>query len=102
MNREQYVEKLTSQLELWSAKIDALEAKAHEARADLRVRCEQQLQALREQREHAALKLREVQSASAAAWQELAGGADQAWRELCKAFERARDQFDAPKEKDGR
>lgn len=94
MNRDQYVEKLKADLDRWNAQAGEWEAKARVAQTEMRAVYEQQLGALRHQREQAAQSLAEMQTASAAAWQDMARGADQAWQQLREAFERARAEFE--------
>jgi len=91
--RDEYVEKLKSQLDQWNAEVAKWEAKAKVAQAGARTEYEKQLEAFRRQRDQATEHLRRVQSASGEAWLELVHGADEAWASMRKAFEKARSQF---------
>jgi len=96
MKRDEYVEKLKSQLDQWNAQVMQWEAKAREAQADVRANYEKQLDAFRRQRDEALEQMRRVQSATGDAWIDLMRGADDAWSKMREAFEKARSQFHKP------
>ena len=91
--RDEYVEKLKSQLDQWNAEVSKYEAKAREAQVGMRAEMDRQLESYRSHRDHAMEQLRQVQSASGEAWVDLMRGADDAWAKMREAFERARSHF---------
>jgi hypothetical protein len=91
--KDEYLEKLKLQLDEWSADIDVLEAKARKAEAELRIKYEQQIEALKAKREEAKVRVGEVKESAGEAWQELKKGGDAAWENIRKAFEEARKKF---------
>ena len=92
-DRDDYVEKLKSQLDHWNAEAAKWEAQAKAAQASMRAEYEKQLAAFRQKRDQAIEQLSKVQSASGDAWKELARGADEAWARMREAFEKAHSQF---------
>jgi len=93
MKRDEYIEKLKAQLDLWNAEAAKWEAKAKLAQAEMRVEYEKQFETFKQRRDEALEKMRQVQGASGEAWTELVRGADDAWAKMREAFEKARDAF---------
>jgi len=91
--RDEYVNKLKTQLDEWNAQVAKWEAKAKEAQTGARTGYEKQLEAFRHQRDQALEQMRRVQGAAGDAWIELAHGADDAWAKMREAFEKARTHF---------
>ena len=94
--KEEYIQKLDSQLREWSAKIDELNAKAGKAKGDIKTEYTKQLEALEALRESALKKLEEMTEASGQAWEELKGGAEKAWHELKSSLDNAMAKFKQP------
>jgi len=92
-DREQYVEKMKARIDQWNADLAKLEARSREAEADMRVKYDQQIQELREERERAEERLKELQRASEDSWKRLRDGMESAWDEMAKAFREASDRF---------
>ena len=92
-DRDEYVEKLKSQLDHWNAETAKWEAQAQAAQAGMRTEYEKQLAAFRQKRDQAIEQLSKVQSASGEAWKELARGADDAWAKMSEAFDKAHSHF---------
>ena len=91
--RDEYVEKLKSQLDHWNAEMSKWETQAKATQANIRAEYDKQLTAFRQKRDQAIAELTKVQSASGEAWKELARGADEAWAKMSEAFEKAHSQF---------
>jgi hypothetical protein len=94
VSRDEYVQKLKSQIEEWNAEAAKWEAKAKAAQAGMQAEYWKQLQQYRARRDAALAELRRMQSASADAWRELMGGADDAMKNMQEAFDKARAKFD--------
>ena len=92
-DRDEYVEKLKSQLDHWNAETAKWEAQTKAAQANMRAEYEKQLAAFRQKRDQAIAQLSKVQSASGEAWKDLARGADEAWAKMSEAFEKAHSHF---------
>jgi lipid II:glycine glycyltransferase (peptidoglycan interpeptide bridge formation enzyme) len=91
--RDQYVEKLKTQLDEWNAEVTKWEAKSRSAQADMRVEYEKQLEAFRQRRNQALEQMHKVQASTGDAWIDLARGADDAWAKMREAFEKAQSHF---------
>ncbi len=97
MNRDEYVEKLKAQIDLWNADMAKLEARARQGQATLKTEYTAQLEQFRKRRDDAISEMRRLQSASMDAWKELARGADDALKNMQEAFDKARASFDKKK-----
>jgi lipid II:glycine glycyltransferase (peptidoglycan interpeptide bridge formation enzyme) len=94
INREEYVQKLKTQLDQWNAEAAKWEAKAKTAQATMKQEYEKQLGTLNSRRDEALYQLKLLQGASNDAWQDMMRGADQAWKNMHEAFNRARSHFE--------
>jgi hypothetical protein len=93
-NRDEYVQRLKSQIDQWNAEAARWEEKARSAQAGMQLEYQHQLENLRAKSEQAMAELRRVQQASADAFGEMMRGADAAMQSMADAFERARRSFD--------
>lgn len=91
--RDEYVDKLKSQLDQWNAEMAKWEAQAGTTQEKMRAEYDRQLTALRQHRNQALEQLRKVQSASGEAWTEFARGADESWAKMRDAIEKAGTRF---------
>jgi hypothetical protein len=82
MNRDEYIQKLKSQLDQWNAQAAKWEAQSGK-----------QAEQFRAQRDAALAELKRLQGASADAWQDMTRGADAAFKSMQEAFEKARREF---------
>lgn len=94
-NRDEYVQKMKTQLDQWNADIAKWEAKAQGAQADARVELDKRLEALKQQREQAMYQLKLLQGAAGEAWLEMMRGTDEAWARMREAFDKASSHFRA-------
>jgi uncharacterized coiled-coil DUF342 family protein len=95
-SREEYINKLAAQLKEWSAKVDELESKAHETKADVKTEYEKQIRQMKDKRDTAMQKLQELKGASTDAWDALKAGSEAAWAELKNAVTAAKERFKKP------
>lgn len=91
--RDEYVDKLKAQLDLWNAEVSKWEAKAKGSQANVRIEYETQLETFCRQRDQALEQMRKVQAATGDAWIDLMRGADDAWAKMREAFEKASSHF---------
>ena len=94
MNKDEYVEKLKSQLDQWNAETSRWEEKARVATTEMKAEYEKQLATLAARREEAMLQMKLLQGASTEAWRDMMQGADAAWKEMQDAFTKARSHFE--------
>ena len=94
MNRDEYVQKLKSQIDEWNAEAAKWEAKAKLAQDEMKVEYQKQLEAFRARREEALYQMKLMQNASTDAWMEMMKGSDEAWKRMQEAFSSARSHFE--------
>ena len=92
-DRDDYMNRLKSQLDAWNAEVAKWQEKAKNAEAAQRAEYEKQLEDYRLRRDQAMEQMRKLQTASGNAWMELTKGADEAWSKMREAYEKARAQF---------
>lgn len=93
MQRDEYIQKLKTQLDEWNAEMAKWEAKAASAQADARPEYERQLETFRRQRDEGLEQMRKLQAAAGNAWQEFARGTEEAWKKMQESFEKARSHW---------
>jgi len=91
--RDRYIAKLKGELDVWNADINRWQAKARDAKSELRERFKRELDVLAAQRELAQYNLTLIEGASSGAWAELRQGADDAWDRMRLAAEAASTYF---------
>lgn len=91
--RDAYVEKLKAQLDQWNAEIARMEAKAHQAGADMRIKYQEQIRRLRQGQEEIRENLGKMQQTGGNAWKDLSEGLSKASNALREAFEKAWSHF---------
>jgi hypothetical protein len=80
--KDEYVAKMKKQLDDWSTDIDELQVKASLAKAEAKVKYEEQIAALRKKRQEADLKLNEIKAAAEDSWEKLRGESERVWGAL--------------------
>lgn len=93
MNRDEYVQKLKSQLDEWNAEAAKWEAKAKAAGDEVKSEHQRQLALFHQRRDEGMQKMKEIQAAGSDAWMEMMRGADDAWKRMQDAFNQARSKF---------
>jgi uncharacterized protein involved in exopolysaccharide biosynthesis len=82
------LEKLEAQLELWSARVGELRAKAKVTGQQAKIDSRQELDELKSKLEAARAKLDEAKAAGSEKWGALKHGVEQTWEELEGAFKK--------------
>jgi len=93
INREEYVEKLKAQLEVWNAQISAWESATRSATREAKAELEKQVGILRSRADDMVYRMELMKSASAEAWQEIERGAEGARKTMEDAFDKARSRL---------
>lgn len=93
MNRDEYVQKLKSQLDEWNAEAAKWEIKAKAAQDGVKSEHQRQLALFHQRRDEGMQKMKEIQAAGSDAWMEMMRGADDAWKRMQDAFNQARSKF---------
>jgi hypothetical protein len=92
--REEYVEKMKSQLDQWNAEAARWEEKMKHAEADMKTEYQRQLDAVRSRRDEAMYNMKQLQAASTEAWMDMMRGVDEAWKRMGEAVSQARSHFE--------
>ena len=94
MNRDEYVQKLKTQIDAWNNEAGRWEERMRKAQAGMKAEYERQLEQFRVRSREAMDELRRLQGASTDAFSEMMRGADAAVKGMQEAFDRARQSFD--------
>ena len=92
-NRDDYVEKLKAQLDLWNAQLSAWQSAARGATAEAQTELEKQVGIVKSRLDDMMFRMELMKGASADAWQEVARGADDARKAMQDALDKARSHF---------
>jgi hypothetical protein len=98
MNRDEYVQKLKTQVDAWNAEAGRWQERMRTAQAGAKAEYERQLENFRRRSEEAMAEIRRLQAASTDAWTEMMRGAETSMKGMQEAFERARRSFDKDKD----
>ena len=71
--KNEYVDKMKMQLDDWNKDIDTLQVKANLAKAELKVKYNEQIAELRKRRQEGERKLNEIKAAADDSWEHLKG-----------------------------
>lgn len=80
--KDEYIERLASQLKEWSTEIDVLNGKMENAADDVKLKYAEEVEALRAKQQAAADKMEELKDASGEAWETIKNTAEQVWDDL--------------------
>lgn len=80
--KNEYIEKLASELKEWSAQIDVLAAKTEKASADVKLKYVEELNDLRAKQHAATEKMKELKEAGGDSWDAVKETADKVWNDL--------------------
>ncbi len=76
--KDDYFALMEAQIKKWDAEVDKLSAKGAQLSAEARAKYDEQIKAMRANRDAANKKLREMRTASESAWQHMQAGMDAA------------------------
>ena len=94
MTRDEYVQKLKTQIDKWNAEAGRWEAQMQAAQGKARQEYAKQLEQVKREREKMLYQMKLLQNASAEAWTDMMRGADQAWKSMHDAFNQAKSHFE--------
>lgn len=92
--REIYREKAEARFEQMNARIEELLAKFNAAKADARLKINNQFEDLTERRETVIQKMKQLNNAGEDAWQDMRSGLDKALDDLEHSFNQATHKFE--------
>jgi uncharacterized coiled-coil DUF342 family protein len=88
--RQKHVDTMKAKIDEWSSDIDEIEKKTKTASDDLTEEYQNQIGALKKQRDEALVKLEEIQNTTDSAWEDVKKGAEDAWDAIGHAFSSAK------------
>jgi len=91
--KEEYIDKLSAELKAWSAEIDVLHAKAEIAADDVKLKYQEEIEALRVKERAAVEKIKELQASSGDAWETVKETAEHVWHDLRTGLAGVVDKF---------
>jgi uncharacterized coiled-coil DUF342 family protein len=91
--KEAYSAKIEAKVDHLNGQIDEMVAKANQAKAEMTVQYQEQIDDLCRKRDVAKVKLRDLKDASGEAWSDLREGLERSWDELSHAFNLAIKHF---------
>jgi len=87
-DREVYIEKMAAKLKEWDAKIEKLEVKARNAKADVKKEYDEQIRELKKQRDKVQNRIHKLRESGDDTWDELKTGLEKSWKTLADTFDR--------------
>ncbi len=93
--RDAYIQKLHAKIDEWNADIDKLAAKAQQTEADAKIEYQQQIDALKHQRQEVKNKLADLKQSGEDSWEDLRAGLDLAFESMSEAIRSAMSRFKA-------
>ena len=94
ISRDEYMNKLKTQIDHWNAEMAKWQAQAQDASKEYAERYAKQIEQFRAKRDEAMGELRRLQRASVDAWGDMMSGAESALTSWQEAFEKARRNFE--------
>lgn len=91
--RIEFIAQAREKLDLLSAKITDLEAKANEKTGEARRELKANLNEIRKSRDKAEQRLQELRLATKPAWEDVKVGVEQAWKSVANAVDSASQRF---------
>lgn len=95
--KEEYMDKLSAQLKVWSARIDEFAEKAEHEALEHKTKLLREIEGFKSLRLEAQFKLRQMAETTGDAWETLVAGMDRAWAEMKEAVRRIADKFKQPR-----
>lgn len=91
--KDEYVAQMKAKIDEWNAEIDELEAKSRKAEAQVAQKYNQQVAALKAQRDDACRKIEEIQSATNDSWENLKAGAERVSADIAHTLRETKSAF---------
>lgn len=95
--KEEYIDRLSEQLKVWSARIDEFTERASHEALEHKTRLMREISDLNAKRLDAQIKLRQVKDTSGDAWETLTEGMDKAWGDMKEAVHKIGEKFKQPR-----
>lgn len=93
MDQQEYQGRMEDQLGMLGKRIDQMAAEAKDTAGEMRQEYNQNLEALRAQRDDVQKKLNELKHTSGRAWDDMKNGVDKAWDDVQQSMKKATSRF---------
>jgi hypothetical protein len=93
-DKKAYEEMADAKMKEWAAKIQELQARAEQARAEAKIRADNGLKQAYQKKAELEHKLEEIKNAGGSAWESMKSGFEKAADDLKAAFEDARSRLE--------
>jgi len=91
--RDEYVAAMKQRLDVWSAEMAVLEAKAHQTKEDAKEKYQEQLSALHAKRLEGEKQLEAIRAATEESWMQLKADTDTVWAAFKDAVQQFKSHF---------
>ena len=91
--RDLYLEKISSQIEQYNAKLAGMRGKVNEVNADMKLEYLKQVEKLEGTRDGFKEKYEQLSKASESSWEDMKEGTEKAWNELEESIVKATKHF---------
>ena len=91
--RDLYLEKMSAQVEQYSAKLAGMRGKAAEVHADMKLEYLNQVEKLENKRDGLKEKYEQIKKASDSSWEDMKEGTENAWNDLKESIAKAAKHF---------
>jgi len=92
--KDEYINKMEAQMREWSTEVDKLKAKADGAKADMKIKYLDEIEALNKNRAETEEKLQQLRTAGEDAWDDLKSGLEKSYTNLKEALKSAASRFE--------
>jgi len=95
--KEEYMEKLGTQLKAWGERIDMFTEKAEHEALEHRTKLLREIEEFKTRSLEAQMKLRQMKETSGDVWETLVAGMDRAWADMKEAIHQIAEKFKQPR-----
>ncbi|OHE80149.1 MAG: hypothetical protein A2107_15045 [Verrucomicrobia bacterium GWF2_62_7] len=96
-NKEEYIEKLATQLKVWESRMDDFARKAQHEAMEQKTKLQREIAEFNVKRLEAQVKLRQLRETSGDAWETLVTGMDKAWGDMKETVHQVSEKFKQPR-----
>ncbi len=93
-SKDSYIAKVKAQLDELKAELDILDTQVSKAKADTKIKYQEQIGELHQKHAELARRLTKIQEAREDVWEDLKGGFENVWDSMKESFSRAKSEFE--------
>jgi hypothetical protein len=95
--KEEYIDKLSAQLKVWSARMDEFAEKAEHEALEHKTKLQREIEEFKARRLEAQIKLKQIKETTGDAWETLVTGMDRAWEDMKETVHQVSEKFKQPR-----